>query len=448
MGDADQDGEPRLHPEPERPSPLPPEDDGVAPDPVPGERIAEYELLELLGRGGAGSVFRVRRSPDGAMLALKVLAASKVRRARTVQRFFDEVRAASAVTHPGLVRVVDFIEQEQPRRLAYAMEYVPGEVLRAKMKREGLLDLRLAIQVGVQICRALEALHRVGIIHRDLKPENILLGDAGAKNPPVVKLFDFGVVKFLPVDRTAETASERPGTFVGTPRYMAPEQAAGSGVDHRADLFALGVMLFEMITGRCPHEGDSLRDVVMAKLEGAPRITVNPEQEILPQELTDIVDRCLKLKPGARPKDAAEVAGALLEAEVVLLTVGTMRATAEGIAIRHEARLPSGVGARLDESSMGSTPATLLGGIGPGTSRPGGKNPPVAPAGPPPAAPITAPNRLGLGLRPWTTAAIVVLSAVALAAVARWLGPREPVVVFEEPGPAATSTRAAAVGSD
>lgn len=296
----------------------------VAPDPEVGDYIGSYELLEMLGKGGAGSVFKARRAEDGEIVALKVLSASKVKRARVVQRFFDEVRAASAVEHQGLVRVFDFIEEEHPRRLAYAMEYVEGEVLRARIKRDGALDLRQAIQIAIQICEALDALHEGGIIHRDLKPENILVISSPDSPMPKVKLFDFGVVKFLPVDRTTPSRNddEKPGTFVGTPRYMAPEQAAGATVDGRADLYAVGVMLFEMITGRCPHEGDSLRDVVLAKLKGAPRITVNPEKEILPQELTEVVDACLQLKPVLRPKRAREVAAGLKNADLILFAVG------------------------------------------------------------------------------------------------------------------------------
>ncbi len=294
----------------------------TAPDPRVGDSVGPYRLLALLGKGGAGSVFKARHQRTDRVVALKVLAAAKTKRARIVQRFFDEVRAASSVDHPGLVKVYDFIEEEEPRRLAYAMEFVDGEPLRVRLRREGALALRTAIAVGAQISDALTALHEAGIIHRDLKPENILLVDDGALR---VKLLDFGVVKFLPVDRTVTDPAAEPttaGTFVGTPRYMAPEQAAGAQVDHRADLFALGVMLFEMITGACPHEGDSLRDVVLAKLKGAPRITVNPEQEILPEELTDIVDACLQLKPSLRPDSAAEVSAVLAHVELVLFAVG------------------------------------------------------------------------------------------------------------------------------
>ena len=307
----------------------------VAPDPEVGDWVGGYELMELLGKGGAGSVFRARRSADGTVVALKVLAAAKLNRARVVQRFFDEARTASMVKHEALVNLVEFIEEEAPRRLAYAMEYVDGYSLRTKLQREHALNMTDAIDIARQICQAIRALHDAGIIHRDLKPENIMLIEPTEPNGRIlVKVLDFGVAKFLSVDALGQ--NEAPGTFVGTPRYMAPEQAAGGSVDARSDLFAVGVMLFEMTTGVRPHEGDSLKAVVMAKLKGAPRITVNPEREVLPQELTDVVDSCLKLQPDLRPESAAVVAATLEEAYTVLSAVGPIRVVPEGGVVREQ----------------------------------------------------------------------------------------------------------------
>jgi serine/threonine protein kinase len=316
-----------------------PED--VAPDPTVGERIGDYTLLELLGKGGAGSVFRAQRGSDGQIVALKVLAAAKLTRQRVVQRFFDEARTASMVRHPNLVNLVEFIEEERPRRLAYAMEYVDGVSLRMKLQRETALNMLEAIDIARQICEGVGALHDSGIIHRDLKPENIMLVEArfpGAA--PVVKVLDFGVAKFLTLDKLGQ--QEAPGTFVGTPRYMAPEQAAGGAVDARSDLFAIGVMLFEMITGARPHEGDSLKAVVMAKLKGAPRVTMNPEREVVPQELSDVVDSCLKLQPDLRPPSARHVSNVLSDAYIVLAAVGPIRLVPEGGVVRPRSMVGSG----------------------------------------------------------------------------------------------------------
>lgn len=411
--------------EPALPTPKPRVDTGaVAPNPSAGDRVAGYQLESLLGKGGAGSVFKARRLEDGAIVAMKVLAASKVRRARIVQRFFDEVRAASSVEHPGLIRVFDFIEEEHPRRLAYVMEYVEGEALRARIKREGALDLRTSIQIAIQICDALTSLHDNGIIHRDLKPENILIIDEPGRSEPRVKLLDFGVVKFLPVDRTQPRVDdEKPGTFVGTPRYMAPEQAAGATVDARADLFSIGVMLFEMITGRCPHEGDSLRDVVLAKLKGAPRITVNPEKEILPQELTDVVDACLQLKPGLRPDQAFRVANALREADMVLFAVGPVRA--------ENPRAPA---ARVREPvDVADTPPL-------GVPEP----PPTSPTPPPVAEPAPEVPPAGSNGLVWALIALCLIAGIALAVVWQLRRSQEdPVFLLNPTKSAPTPTKTA-----
>ncbi|MCC7383693.1 MAG: serine/threonine protein kinase [Deltaproteobacteria bacterium] len=288
-----------------------------------GDSIGGYELLELIGRGGAASVFSARRTADGGVVALKVLASSKLGKPRVVQRFRDEARTLATVKHPTLVELHELIEAGASRRLAYAMELVRGRSLREHLDREGVLPLQEAIHIAQQVCSGVEALHRAGVIHRDLKPENIMLvAPDHAGLPWRVKVLDFGVAMRV---GELEASAESPGSFVGTPRYMAPEQAAGGAVDARSDLFAIGVMLFEMITGKRPHEGESLKAVVMAKLKGAPRLLMNRDQELLPMELADAVDACLKLQPDLRPKDARSLIRILEDAQAVLAVVGPVR---------------------------------------------------------------------------------------------------------------------------
>lgn len=393
----------------------------IAPDPSEGEVVGgRYRLVRHLGKGGAGSVFLAESLKDGSQVALKVLASSKVRRARVVQRFFDEVRAGAAVAHPGLIKVHDVIEEERPRRLAYAMEYVEGESLRARLKRDGATELRTAIQVGQQIAAALQALHAAGIVHRDLKPENIMLvGERGSPSPRV-KLLDFGVVKFLPLDKTGGSKeAEKPGTFVGTPRYMAPEQAAGGNVGPAADLFSVGVMLFEMITGRCPHEGDSLRDVVLAKLKGAPRITVNADQEILPQELSEVVDACLQLRPQLRPSSAEKVAAVLQEVDLVLFAVGKVKAR-EPVQDRTAEPRPASVSREVVRRSTRPTAAPEPNDVPP--------SPEVA----------AAPKRRALF--GWAIGLLVVVLVALLWVLARTLWPSEAVLLLPERNALPTST--------
>ena len=324
-----------------------------------GEFVGGYRILGLLARGGSGSVFRAERLRDKKVFALKVLSASKARNTRVVSRFINEVRAAALVRHRCLVRVVDIIEQQNPRRIGSVMELVSGETLRAHLEKHGTLTLSDAIDVAEQICDAVSALHAAGIVHRDLKPENVMLLSRFLRERPRIKVLDFGVVKFLRSEGAADgtpdpTVEDAGGLLVGTPRYMAPEQAAGLDVDERADVFAVGVLLFEMISGRCPHEGESLREVMLAKLEAAPRITMNPDREILPQELSELVDVCLSADRDARPKSAREVMARLQDARCVLSVVGPVHAEGARPQASGDARLGAS-GARSVSSSASAS---------------------------------------------------------------------------------------------
>ncbi|MFO0727009.1 MAG: serine/threonine-protein kinase [Myxococcota bacterium] len=408
----------------------PPSDAEVAPDPEIGQQVGPYTLLELLGQGGAASVFRAKKGPEGVVVALKVLAAEKLSRPRIVQRFYDEAKTASTVPHPALVQFVEMVEVEAPKRLAYAMEYVAGQPLRARLSSGNPIPLGECIHIAKQICAGVSALHQAGIVHRDLKPENIMLvPSAGAW--PVVKILDFGVAKFLsqPADHGRLQKPEAPGTFVGTPRYMAPEQAAGGAIDGRSDLFAIGVMLFEMITGQRPHEGETLKAVVMAKLKGAPRLLMNPDREILPQELADVVDACLKLQPDLRPSDARAVIRILDEAQAVLAAVGPVRLDPTAGVVRAGQKGASGPAspaqplAREDKNNR--EVVTL--------ARPEGGSPsPLPPASAPlPAEPPLAEEALRLGrprVRVLPFAIAMLLVALVIAVLAAVVGLRSDAV--------------------
>jgi serine/threonine protein kinase len=410
----------------------------ATPEPELGEVIEGYELVELLGQGGAGSVFRAVHAQHGEV-ALKILATSKLSRARVVRRFRDEAEIASSVRHPALVEFVQLVEQSSPRRLAYAMELVRGLSLREKLQHVNVLALTEAIHIAKQMCLGVATLHDVGIVHRDLKPENVMLIEPErAGQQTRIKILDFGVAKHLhQPEASAPAMAEVPGTFVGTPRYMAPEQAAGGDVDGRADLFAIGVMLFEMITGQRPHEGDTLKAVVMAKLKGAPRLTMNPDRELLPQELADIVDACLKLQPDLRPRDARSVAARLDEAEMVLAAVGSVRLDNSTKLVRATTSMgppPRPVGSERPAAAvaMPSIPPAVS---GPSLSaRPApslavaaaGVTPPLGvPAGAVPVRPQTAD---GAARRRTTVAAAAVVAALVTVVVGAW------VVLGDDPG--------------
>ena len=410
----------------------------VAPDPQSGDVIGGYALVELLGRGGAALVFRARRQRDDAVVALKVLAADKVSRPRIVQRFLDEADIASRVRHPTIVELVELVDVPSPRRLAYAMEYVAGQSLRERLQLGTAMPLLEVIHVAKQLAAGLGALHAAGIVHRDLKPENVMLVVERGK-PTRAKLLDFGVAKHMSQSSDPQTVGkvDAPGTFVGTPRYMAPEQAAGGKVDGRADLFALGVMVFEMIAGQRPHEGDTLKTVVMAKLKGAPRLTMNPDREVLPAELAELVDACLKLQPDARPADTASVIRVLDEAATVLSIVGTVRMGDGGMVREVTGLAPRDarpVGATPSPFASGATtplmplpaareappPSTLLGGGPPALGPPA--------LGPPASAGVDPGTRLFL-TRLAIALVVAVAVAVAIAAALVHMGARDDVYV-------------------
>jgi TolB-like protein/Tfp pilus assembly protein PilF len=225
-----------------------------------GQQVAGYHVLSSLGAGGMGEVFLAEDASLGRRVALKLIPAPFSRDADRVRRFEQEARAASALNHPNIVTVYQAGEIDGRRYLA--TEYIEGETLRARLVAAGgALPVSVAVDVAMQVARALEAAHAAGIVHRDIKPENVMVRPDG-----LVKVLDFGLAKLAPDEQFSATvatgpAATRVGAVMGTPHYMAPEQAAGGTVDQRADLYSLGVVIHEMVTGTLPTPGslDGLR---------------------------------------------------------------------------------------------------------------------------------------------------------------------------------------------
>jgi hypothetical protein len=219
-----------------------------------GSRLGPYEVIALAGAGGMGEVYQARDTRLDRTVAIKVLASGHTRDAAARQRFEREARTISALSHPHICPLFDIGHHEGADYLV--MEYLEGETLAARLSR-GKLPLDQVLNYGIQIADALAASHRTGIIHRDLKPGNIMLTKAG------VKLLDFGLAKPRQAVMTGqtETALRQPltdaGLIVGTLQYMAPEQLAGHEADSRTDIFSLGTILYEMLTGRHPFGGSS-----------------------------------------------------------------------------------------------------------------------------------------------------------------------------------------------
>ena len=253
-----------------------------------GDVLAHYRVVSPLGSGGTAQVYLAEDVRLGRQLALKILSPRSARDDERLQRFEREARAISALNHPNILTVYDVGHDRGMQFLA--TEYVDGVTLRTVLER-GPLELAHAVTIAIQITQAVTAAHGAGVIHRDLKPENVMIRPDG-----YVKVLDFGLAKLArepgevgPDDET-QLIETRDGVVLGTFRYMAPEQARGTDIDPRADLFALGVLLYEMLSGRAPFAGTTMADIIGAVLLREPD-TLGPA---VPQELERIVMTALR----------------------------------------------------------------------------------------------------------------------------------------------------------
>lgn len=266
--------------------------------------VAErYQIERRLGRGGMGTVYRAKHLQVGRRVALKVLARAWSHNEDVARRFRAEARAASAAGHPNIVEVFDAGELSDGR-LFFVMEYLEGENLYHKLRNEGQMDLRQAIEIMLQVARAVKAAHDVNVIHRDLKPDNVMIVDRGSGESKAVKVLDFGISAMI--DERNETRWTKPGHAVGTPEYMAPEQARGVGATNLFDVYAWGAMFFEILCGRAPLTGSDFVDV-MAKKNDEPAPSLKSVRFDASDRLCGIIDDCLRIDPAQRPQSMAEI---------------------------------------------------------------------------------------------------------------------------------------------
>jgi serine/threonine protein kinase/tetratricopeptide (TPR) repeat protein len=273
-----------------------------------GQRLGRYEILGPLGAGGMGEVYRARDFELEREVAVKVLPEAVSRDPSRLERFRREARAVARLAHPNILEIWDFGESEG---LVYAVtELLEGDSLRSRLERRpvGWLEART---IAVAVAEGLAAAHEKGIIHRDIKPENIFITADGR-----VKVLDFGLARTLePLSTEADTKSlemnlTREGTVLGTVGYMSPEQAVGVPSDQRGDIFSLGCVLYEMLSGRRPFQGPSSSETIMAVVrDDPPALTVAGEPAA--PELASIVSRCLEKRPERRFQSAADLAFAL-----------------------------------------------------------------------------------------------------------------------------------------
>lgn len=285
-----------------------------AADPLIGQVVdGRYEVSRVLGEGGMGTVYEVRHTSLGRRFALKILRRD-IADAEHTARFIQEAKAAAAIGHPNIVAVSDFGEIVIPDEDGthgvpyFVMEHLTGISLASLLQAEKTLDAVRAAQIVAQCASGLAAAHAAGVIHRDLKPDNVFLTRSGDRE--FVKLLDFGVAKMVGAGRLT-----RAGMVFGTPHYMSPEQAAGQSIDHRADIYALGVMLYECLAGRVPFEADTYMGVLTKHMFATP----DPIDRLVPDAarlgaLGPIVMRCLSKSPQERYASMGELAAALEEA--------------------------------------------------------------------------------------------------------------------------------------
>jgi len=261
----------------------------------------KYRVEQLLGRGGMGSVYRARDMRLDRLVALKVVRPDLLGDAEARQRFRREAQVIARLQHPSIVSVFDYGTFDDGGAFL-VMELVRGEDLRRVLQREGWLDYERALRILAAVCAAMEAAHREGVLHRDLKPENIVLPGGAIE----AKVLDFGVAKVMreeAADQEAMAADQSglitaAGMIVGTPAYMAPEQLHGITPDARTDIFSLGVIAFEMLTGELPFGRGSLADIVLAQARGVPPF---PAAQPLPPDLEHAVRAALHADPEQRP---------------------------------------------------------------------------------------------------------------------------------------------------
>jgi len=283
--------------------PPPPEEAELRTQPLPtpvrglsrGAVFAKrYEIIEELGRGGMGRLFRVLDTKINQEVALKILRPEISRDKMTIQRFSNELKLARKISHKNVCRMYHIAEESGTHYIT--MEYIPGEDLQGMIKMTKQLSIETAVSIAKQISEGLAEAHRLGVVHRDLKPGNIMIDREGNS-----RILDFGIALSLEAKGITES-----GRLIGTPEYMSPEHAQDKGVDHRSDIYSLGVILYEMVTGQVPFTGDTPIMISVKHIEDMPKDPklLNPQ---IPAVLSALIMKCLEKRKEHRYKNAEEL---------------------------------------------------------------------------------------------------------------------------------------------
>jgi serine/threonine protein kinase len=255
-----------------------------------------FRIEQLLGEGGMGKVYKAYDKELGRTVALKILQPELVKDASVTQRFKQELLLASKISHRNILRIHDLSEVDGVKYIT--MAFIEGKDLNQILKEERPLRIERCVKIGRQLCAALDAAHAEGVVHRDFKPHNVLVG-----KDDHVYVSDFGLATSLDAAKIGMT---RTGAFVGTPRYMSPEQVEGKVLDGRSDVYSLGLVLYEMASGEVPFAGDSTWQVMYQRLNEKPK-DVQLANPAVPDNLAQIIMRCLEKDPAARYQSAQEI---------------------------------------------------------------------------------------------------------------------------------------------
>ncbi|HUK24869.1 MAG TPA: tetratricopeptide repeat protein [Terriglobales bacterium] len=262
---------------------------------MPGRILAQrYQIIKVLGEGGMGAVYKAQDRELNRVVALKVIRPELARNPAIVERFKQELRLSHQVTHKNVIRIYDLGESNGTKFIT--MEFIEGQDLRSLIYEKKKFPAAEAVDVMQQVCRALEAAHSVGVIHRDLKPQNIIRDNAGR-----VVVMDFGLARTVGGDGMTQT-----GALVGTMEYMSPEQALGKELDQRSDLFALGLIFYELLTGKMPFQADSAIASLLKRTQER-AVPVSDHDAAIPGNLSGIVSKCLERDPAQRYQNAGEI---------------------------------------------------------------------------------------------------------------------------------------------
>jgi hypothetical protein len=324
-------------------------------DPLVGRVIdGRYEIQARIGEGGMGVVYRCRQVSIDRIVAIKMLNPEMATDPSWVQRFNNEARACSRLQHPNTIRMFDF-GQTSDGRLFMTMEFLDGMVLR-QVIQQGPMAPQRVMKVLIQCCASLAEAHALGIVHRDIKPDNVfMLNMAGS--PDFVKLLDFSVAKLL--QEGAGSMKTKAGVVFGTPQYMSPEQGRGMPLDARSDLYALGILGFEMLTGQLPFHDENPMTVIQMHL----RAELPPMPGSIPYSVQQLIRRATEKDPARRYQSAGEM---MQHAQQVFAELGQ-----GGVAIGAAGVPRTVVAAQIPQAPPGGIPAAMPGMGGPPPAMPG-----------------------------------------------------------------------------